>query len=87
MSGGVSYHMRMQTLLRAVPEGNRNPFKFFNHTTAHLKFLNEVFKVRNETEPLYHSQSALERFYTKLKSLKIMMRGPNKDCFGTCQDE
>lgn len=81
-SGGVSDHMCMHTQFREVTQGNMKPFKFFNHVASHPRFLEVVSRVWNETEPLFHSRSALRRFYEKLKSLKFEMRSLNRDLYG-----
>lgn len=44
-SGGVSDHLRMHIQLREVPQGNAKPFKFFNHTASHPRFLEVVDRV------------------------------------------
>ena len=72
-SGGVSDHLRMHIQLREAPQGNSKPFKFFNHTASHPRFLEAVSRVCNETAPLFHSRSALRRFQDKLKALKSEM--------------
>ncbi|KAH0918235.1 hypothetical protein HID58_025895, partial [Brassica napus] len=41
-----------------------------------------VASVWNESAPLYHSRSALKFFQEKLKSLKSVLRGLNRDMFG-----
>ena len=35
-----------------------------------------------ESEPLYHSRTALHRFHQKLKTLKHDIRSLNKTCYG-----
>ncbi|KAG2250693.1 hypothetical protein Bca52824_080829 [Brassica carinata] len=72
-SGSVSDHLRMHIQLREAPQGNSKPFKFFNHTASHPRFLEAVSRVCNETAPLFHSRSALRRFQDKLKALKSEM--------------
>lgn len=81
-SGGVSDHLRMHIQLREVPQGNAKPFKFFNHTASHPRFLEVVDRVWNETAPLFHSRTALRRFQDKLKALKSEMRGLNRNMCG-----
>lgn len=81
-SGGVSDHLEMHIQLREAPPGNSKPFKFFNHTAAHPRFLEVVHRIWNETGPLFHSRSALRMFQDKLKALKSEMDGLNRDMFG-----
>lgn len=81
-SGGVSDHSRMHNLLRAAPQGNLKPFKFFNHTINHPRFLEVVGRVWNESAPIFHSRTALKRPQEKLKSLKFELRGLNRDKYG-----
>ena len=81
-SGGVSDHLRMHIQLRDVPQGNMKPFKFFNHLTGHPRFLEVVARVWNQSEPLYHSRSALRKLQEKLKALKFEMRSLNRDMYG-----
>lgn len=71
----------MHIQLRAAIQGNSKPFKFFNHTASHPRFLEVVDRVWNETEDLFHSRSALRRFQDKLKALKSELRGLNRDMF------
>lgn len=59
-SGGVSDHQRMHILLREAPQGNMKPFKFFNHTTNHPRFLEVVERVWNESASIFHSRTALK---------------------------
>ncbi|KAF2550515.1 hypothetical protein F2Q68_00033832 [Brassica cretica] len=80
-SGGVSDHQRMHTLLREAPQGNMKPFKFFDHTTSHPRFLDVVERVWNESAPIFHSRTALKCLEEKLKSLKFELRGLNKDMY------
>lgn len=58
------------------------PFKFFNLVASHPRFFEVVSRVWNETDPLFHSRSALRRFHEKLKSLKFEMRSLNRDVYG-----
>ncbi|KAH0928385.1 hypothetical protein HID58_014112, partial [Brassica napus] len=81
-SGGVSDHLRMHTQLRDVPQGNMKPFKFFTHLTNHPRFLEVVARVWNESEPIFHSRSALRKLQEKLKALKFELRGLNRDMYG-----
>ena len=78
----MSDHLRMHIQLRAAPQENMKPFKFFNHTASHPRFLEVVASVWNESALLYHSWSALKFFQEKLKSLKSVLRGLNRDMFG-----
>ncbi|KAH0893910.1 hypothetical protein HID58_056339, partial [Brassica napus] len=81
-SGGVSDHLRMNIQLREVPQGNVKPFKLFNHTASHPRFLEVVDRVGHETVPLFHSRTALQRFQDKLKALKSEMCGLNRNMCG-----
>lgn len=66
-SGGVSDQLRMYVLLKEAPQGNMKPFKFFNHTTSHPRFLEVVEHIWNQSAPIYHSRSVLKLFQEKLK--------------------
>ena len=72
----------MHIQLWAAPQGNMKPFKCFNHSASHPRFLEVVASVWNESAPLYHSRSALKFFQEKLKCLKSVLRGLNRDMFG-----
>ncbi|KAG2292777.1 hypothetical protein Bca52824_039446 [Brassica carinata] len=80
-SGDVSDHMLMHTQLREVPHGNIKSFKFFNHVASHPRFLEVVSRVWNDIEPMFHSRSAVRRFYEKLNSLKSEMISHTGDMF------
>ncbi|KAF2553590.1 hypothetical protein F2Q68_00033831 [Brassica cretica] len=81
-SGGVSDHQLMHTFLREAPQGNMKPFKFFDRTTSHPRFLEVVERVWNESAPIFHSRTALKCLQEKLKSLKFELRGLNRDMYG-----
>lgn len=81
-SGGVSDHMRLHIHLRAATPRNSKPFKFFNHTATHPRYLEVVANVWNESDLMFHSRSALKMFQEKDKALKSEMRALNQDVFG-----
>ena len=81
-ASGVSDHVRCWIRLETPPPGNKRPFKFFNFLADHPDFIDSVSTVWESTEPLFHSTSALYRFHRKLKLLKPVLRGLNRNKFG-----
>ncbi|KAF2564694.1 hypothetical protein F2Q70_00018188 [Brassica cretica] len=70
-SGGVSDHMRLHIQLRAATPRNSKPFKFFNHTATHPRYLEVVANMWNESDLMFHSRSALKMFQEKDKALML----------------
>ena len=79
---GISDHTRSRVFLESEPVGRKLPFKFFNFLADHPDFLASVSDTWNQTEPIYHSRSALYIFSKKLKLLKPILRHLNKTKFG-----
>lgn len=57
-------------------------FQLFNYLAAHLHFLDIVSEYWNETDPIFHSRSALHLLHRKLKQLKLLLRDLNKRRYG-----
>ena len=81
-ASGISDHARSRVFLEAEPLGRKFPFKFFNFLADHPDFLASVSDTWNQTEPIYHSRTALYIFSKMLKLLKPVLRHLNKTKFG-----
>ncbi|KAF2560814.1 hypothetical protein F2Q70_00018190 [Brassica cretica] len=63
--------MRLHIQLRAATPRNSKPFKFFNHTATHPRYLEVVANMWNESDLMFHSRSALKMFQEKDKALML----------------
>ena len=77
-AGGCSDHLRCRIMIQPGQMRPRKPFKFTNALADVPGFIPLVEKFWEETEPIFHSTSALYRFSKKLKDLKPLLRGLRK---------
>lgn len=80
--GVCSDHMRRKIRVLQEMEKIRRPFKYVNATGKILSFLPMIKEYWESTEKLFHSTSAMFRFFKKLKHLKPLIREIGRDKMG-----
>ncbi|KAL1204611.1 hypothetical protein V5N11_033247 [Cardamine amara subsp. amara] len=73
-SGGCSDHLRGKLILQGQILKPRGPFKFTNVIAAMPEFKHQMETFWTQSEPLFHSTTALFRLSKKLKQLKPILR-------------
>ncbi|VVB01370.1 unnamed protein product [Arabis nemorensis] len=78
-TNGISDHARYVVKIEEGVQEKKHHFQFLNYLADHPQFIDIVSEYWNETEPLFHSRSALNRFHRKLKQLKPLLRALNRE--------